>query len=105
MENPLFNIACGHALWAAIAKRPTGIFHLAGRDSVDRYQFALAVASAFGLDASLIKPVTSKAFPGIAARPKNTTFITTRMELELGVRPMSLREGLAAMKAAMTARS
>ena len=104
-ENPLYNISCGHALWAAIAKRPSGIFHLAGRDSVDRYQFALAVAEAFGLDESLVKPVTSKAFPGIAARPKNTTFLTTRMERELGVKPMGLREGLAAMKAAMSARA
>lgn len=104
-ENPLYNISCGQALWAAIAKRPAGIFHLAGRDSVNRYEFALAVASAFGLDASLVKPVTSKAFPGIAARPKNTTFVTTRMERVLGVKPMGLREGLAAMKAAMAAKA
>lgn len=104
-ENPLYSISCGHALWAVIAKRPSGIFHLAGRDKVDRHEFALAVADAFGLDRSLVKPVTSKAFPGIAARPKNTTFVTKRMERELGVRPMGLREGLAAMKAAMAARA
>lgn len=104
-ENPLYNISCGHALWAAIAKRPSGIFHLAGSDEVDRYQFALEVAEAFGLDKSLVKPVTSKIFPTIALRPKNTTFITKRMEQELGVRPMGLRAGLAAMKAAMAARA
>ncbi len=103
-ENPLYNISCGRALWAAIAKRPSGIFHLAGRDTVDRHQFALAIAEAFGLDKSLVKPVTSKTFPGIAPRPKNTAFVTKRMERELGVRPMGLREGLAAMKAAMAVR-
>jgi dTDP-4-dehydrorhamnose reductase len=104
-ENPLYNISCGHALWATIQKRPDGIFHLAGRDSVSRFAFARAVAETFGLDASLIKPVTSKAFPEIAPRPKNTTFITTRMSRELGVRPLSLAEGLSAMKAAMAARA
>lgn len=104
-ENPLYNISCGHALWAVIAKRPAGIFHLAGKDSVNRYQFAKEVARTFGLDAGLIRPVGSKAFPGIAARPRNTTFVTTRMEKELGVKPMTLREGLAAMKAAMSARA
>ena len=104
-ENPLYNISCGRALWAAIAKRPKGIIHLAGKDSVDRREFALAVAETFGLDASLVKGVTSKAFPGIAKRPKNTTFVTARMERELGVKPMGLREGLAAMKAAMAARA
>ncbi len=104
-ENPLYNISCGSALWAVIAKRPSGIFHLAGRDEVDRFEFALAVAEVFGLDKSLIRPVTSKSFPGLAARPKNTTFVTARMERELGVRPTGLREGLAAMKAARTARA
>ncbi len=104
-ENPLYNISCGHALWTVIAQRPSGIFHLAGRDEVNRFEFALAVAEAFGLDQSLLKPVTSTAFPGIAARPKNTAFVTARMESELGVKPMALSEGLAAMKAARTARA
>jgi dTDP-4-dehydrorhamnose reductase len=104
-ENPLYNIQCGHALWAAIRKRPEGVFHVAGKDAVNRYKFGQEVARAFGLDASLISRVTSKAFPGIAPRPRNTTFVTTRMERELGVKPMTLREGLTAMKAAMTARA
>lgn len=99
-ENPLYNVSCGRALWATIDKRPAGIFHLAGRDAVDRYRFALAVAETFGLDPSLVKPVTSAAFPDIAPRPRNTTFVTSRMEDELGVRPMTLHEGLSAMKAA-----
>jgi dTDP-4-dehydrorhamnose reductase len=104
-ENPLYNVSCGRALWAVVHKRPEGIFHLAGKDSVNRYQFAKEVARTFGLDASLVKAVTSKAFPGIAARPKNTTFVTTRMERELGVKPLTVREGLAEMKAAMSARA
>jgi dTDP-4-dehydrorhamnose reductase len=104
-ENPLYNISCGHALWAVISKRPKGIFHLAGKDSVNRYQFAKEVARTFGLDDALVKAVTSTAFPGIAARPRNTTFVTTRMEKELGAKPMALREGLTAMKAAMSTRA
>jgi dTDP-4-dehydrorhamnose reductase len=104
-ENPLYNISCGHALWAIIHKRSEGTFHLAGKDSVNRFQFAQEVARTFGLDASLIKRVSSNAFPEIAPRPKNTTFATTRMERELGVKPLTLREGLAAMKAAMSARA
>ncbi len=98
-ENPLYNISCGQALWAAIAKRPSGIIHLAGRDQVNRFEFALEVAETFGLDKSLIKEATSDAFPGLAARPPNTTFLTARMERELGISPTGLREGLLAMKA------
>ena len=97
-ENPLYNHQCGEALWAVVRKRPTGIFHLAGRDSVNRWQFGRKVAETFGLDASLIKRVSSSRFPSIAPRPKNTTFSVTRMEKELGVRALTLAEGLAAMK-------
>lgn len=104
-ENPLYNISCGHALWAVIRKRPEGLFHLAGKNRVNRYQFAKEVARTFGLDASLVKAVSSSSFPGIAPRPRDTTFATARMERELGVKPLTLREGLAAMKAAMSARA
>ncbi len=104
-ENPLYNLQCGRALWAVVAKRPAGVFHLAGRDRVNRWQFGRAVAETFGLDARLIKRVKSSAFPSIAPRPPDTTFVVARMEAELGVKAMTLREGLAAMKAAMTARA
>lgn len=102
-ENPLYNVSCARAVWAAVAKRPSGVFHLAGKDAVNRYQFALRLAAEFGLDASLITRVSSKAFPSIAPRPPDTTFDTARMRKVLGVKPMTLAEGLAAMKATMTA--
>jgi dTDP-4-dehydrorhamnose reductase len=104
-ENPLYNIQCGRALWAAAAKRPSGIFHLAGKDAVNRYELGLAVAEAFGLDGKLIKRVSSSRFAGIAPRPPNTTLSTRRMQRELGVKPVGVREGLRAMKAAMTVKA
>lgn len=103
-ENPLFNLQCGRALWAVLDKRPEGIFHLAGGERVDRFQFGVALAEVFGLDAGLIKPVTSGAFPGIARRPPDTTFVVERMARELGVAPMTVREGLTAMRAARAPR-
>jgi dTDP-4-dehydrorhamnose reductase len=102
-ENPLYNRQCGDALWAILRRKPSGFFHLAGRDSVNRWQFGLKVAAEFGLDAKLIKRVDSSRFPSIAARPKNTTFSVKRMEKELGVKALTLAEGLAAMRADMEA--
>lgn len=98
-ENPLYNIQCAAALWEIAGRKPTGIFHLAGRDTVNRYELALQVADVFGLDGSLVHPVGSDFFPSIAARPKNTSFDTTRMERELGVRPVTVADGLRDMKA------
>ena len=100
-ENPLYNIQCGEALWAMVRKKPSGVFHVAGKDTMNRWKFGLTLAKAFGLDAGLIKRVTSTRFPDIAKRPPNTTLSTRRMETELGVKPVSLLDGLTAMKAAM----
>lgn len=97
-ENPLYNHQCGRALWAVLKKRPGGIFHFAGKDRVNRYQFGLAVAKAFGLDGGLIKRVDSSRFPSIAKRPPDTTFDVRRMERELGVKALGLDEGLADMR-------
>ena len=72
----------------------TGIFHLAGRDVVSRYALALSIAKTFGLDEGLIHPVDSDFFTHIAPRPKNTSYTTHKMEIELGLTPLSLLEGL-----------
>lgn len=100
-ENPLFNQQCGRALWAILGARPAGVFHLAGADRIHRHAMGLKVAEVFGLDSSLITEVDSSHFPNIARRPKDTTFVTRRMERELGVSAMTLEEGLRAMKASM----
>ncbi|MBI5211313.1 MAG: SDR family oxidoreductase [Elusimicrobia bacterium] len=102
-ENPLFNIQCGRALWAAVRKKPRGVIHLAGKDVVNRYQFALKVASVFRLDCKLVQAVGSSFFPDIAPRPKNTALSTRRMQKDLGVAPMALEEGLMHMKRTMKA--
>jgi dTDP-4-dehydrorhamnose reductase len=103
-ENPLHNIQAASAVWRILEREVTGIIHLAGGEPVNRYQLALAVARAFELDASPIRPVPSSFFPHIAPRPRNTTLRTTRMERELGMSPSRLEEGLGSMVAAAGAR-
>lgn len=98
-ENPLYNLECGRALWAMVEKRPRGVFHLGGQTRVSRYELGLAVARVFGFDASLLERVDSSAFPELAPRPKDTTLSTARMEDELGLPAIPLKEGLADMKA------
>jgi dTDP-4-dehydrorhamnose reductase len=100
-ENPLYNIQCGQALWQIVNKRPGGVFHLAGQNMVNRFEFGQQVAATFGLDPDLLHSVNSSFFPDIAPRPSNTTFITDRMQNELGILPLSLAEGLLGMKASM----
>ncbi len=70
------------------------IYNIAGKDCISRYQLALKVADIFSLEKKLISPVKSSFFKTIAPRPKNTCFKTTKMEKELKVTPLSIREGL-----------
>ena len=96
-ENPLYNINAAHAIWAILDSDIGGVIHLAGRDVVSRYDFARMVARIFGLDETRIRPVPSASFPEIAPRPRNTSFVTTRMASEVGVPPLALEEGLQLM--------
>lgn len=98
-SKPLFVDQCARACWAVVIQRRSGVYHVAGADRVSLYEFALKVAEVFELEADLIKSVPSSYFPDIAPRPKDTSFITRKMETDLGVRPIGLIEGLRAMRA------
>lgn len=98
-SKPLPAWSCADVVWALIQQNRTGIYHAAGRDHISLYQFALLTAAVFGLDASLITPVPDSYFPEIAPRPQDTSFDTAKMETELGVKPVGVRDGLLKMKA------
>ena len=91
--------SCAEVIWEVIRQQRTGIYHAAGRDHLSLYQFALQVAEVFDLDTKLITPVPDSYFPEIAPRPKDTSFDTSKMESELGISTVGLKEGLARMKA------
>lgn len=97
-ENPLYNLQCGEVLWRIVERKLPGVLNVAGAETVNRYEFALKVATVFGLDGALVRPVDSSFFPDIAPRPRNTSFVTERMERELGIRPLTLEQGLKLMR-------
>ncbi len=72
----------------------TGLFHLSGRELVSIYDFALAVARVFDLDAALIHPTDGTHFKQVVARPPRTGFIILKAETELGFRPRTLEAAL-----------
>jgi len=99
-SKPLFAKSCAEVIWAAIHQNNQGIYHVAGRDHVSLYEFALTVAKIFVLDQSLIHPVPDSFFPELAPRPRDTSFNTTKVERELGILPLGLEDGLRQMKEA-----
>jgi dTDP-4-dehydrorhamnose reductase len=98
-SKPLPAWSCAEVVWEVIRQQRTGIYHVAGRDHLSLYQFALQVAEVFDLEARLITPVPDSYFPEIAPRPRDTSFDTSKMESELGINTIGVKEGLARMKA------
>jgi dTDP-4-dehydrorhamnose reductase len=98
LSKPLPSWSGAEVLWAIIQQNRTGIYHAAGQDHISLYRFALLTAEVFGLDAGLITPVPDSYFPEIAPRPQDTSFDTTKMETELGVKTVGVRDGLLKMK-------
>jgi dTDP-4-dehydrorhamnose reductase len=95
---PLYARNCAEVIWTIIAQNKIGIYHVAGADHMTLHQLALATAKVFGLDGTLIDPVPSSYFPEIAPRPKDTSFDTTKMETDLGIKAWSVRDGLMHMR-------
>lgn len=97
-NNHLWAGQAAEVIWKVIKKNISGVYNIAGADCISRYELALKVAKVFDLDSSLISPVSSDFFKNIAKRPKNTCFNTKKMEKQLGIKPLSVDEGLRLMR-------
>ena len=76
----------------------TGLYHVCGRETINRYDFALKVAQVFGLDGSLVDRIKTSDLAQPAPRPMVTGFVTLKAETELGVKLMDVKEGLTLLK-------
>ena len=96
--NPLLVNDCTDVIWKVVTLNKKGTYHVGGRDEMSRYEFACMTAKVFGFSENRIKPVKNSFFTGIAPRPRNTTYKTDKIQKELNVYPMGVREGLSRMK-------
>lgn len=98
-NNHLYAAQAAEVVWKIVKGNiKDDIYNIAGADCISRYDLVLKVAKVFGLDESLIAPVSSDFFKDIAKRPKNTCFKTLKMERELGIKPLTVDEGLRLMR-------
>jgi dTDP-4-dehydrorhamnose reductase len=97
-SKPLLNYSCANAIWKIIHENKLGVYNIAGADRVNVYQLITKAAEIFNLNKSLIIPVQQGYFNELTKRPCDTSFNTDKMEKELGIKPLSLDEGLSLMK-------
>ena len=96
--NPTLADDLAYAIVNAIELNRSGVYNIAGRDIVNRYEFALAVARIFGFDAGLITPIKTSVLRQPAARPLKSGLITLKAEVELGYKPSTVEQGLNVLK-------
>jgi dTDP-4-dehydrorhamnose reductase len=81
-------------IWQMVLHQSRGIYHLAGREIVDRYTFALKIAHVFELDAALIEPVATAQLQQRAPRPMKSGLVVQKAMNELGVSLSDVESGL-----------
>ena len=98
LGNPTLADDLAYGLIRAVELGRTGIYNIAGRDIVSRYEFALRIARTFKLDESLISPIKTAQLRQPAQRPLKSGLITLKAEVELGIHPSTIEQGLAVVK-------
>ena len=78
-----------------------GILHIAGRDWVSMYDFAVAIARTFQLDENLVQPLDSdsRARAGESSRPDLLGLDSAQTMRRLNLEHPGLAEGIAALRA------
>ncbi|MBI2676116.1 MAG: SDR family oxidoreductase [Candidatus Aenigmarchaeota archaeon] len=80
-----------------IEKNLSGTYHVAGKERISKYDFAIRAADFFGLDRSLIKEGDIKKWETEARRPVDTSLDCSRIQ-KTGISLPSLEESLRLMK-------
>ena len=80
-----------------IGKNANGIYHTAGPDFVNRYDFAIKIAEVFNKDQNLIKKKTSDKL-NLPAKRANCNLDSSRAEKKTGMKFLGIEDGLKEMR-------
>lgn len=103
--SPTLDSSLAEMIIEVIERGLTGVFHLSGASRVSRYDFAKAVAFAFGLDNALIKPVTADSMNWTAKRPADSSLDVSKAASVLHQKPIEIGEAMVRLRLAMNGAS
>ncbi|MBZ0264002.1 dTDP-4-dehydrorhamnose reductase [bacterium] len=83
-----------NAVVQAVKLRQGGVYHVAGKDILDRYRFTQKIAAAYNLDPSLISPIKTKELNQDAPRPLDGGLIVDKAERDLKIRLRTAEEAI-----------
>lgn len=82
----------------ALDKKTTGVFNVSSSQLLSVFEIAEQIAETFGLDKSLLKPISSKILSQRAKRPAKTGFDLTKTNEVLDLYPKTFKEDLQRFK-------
>ena len=91
---PLWVNDLSRILFAMLENSLSGLYHVVGSQAIDKYQFGLAVARRFGLEESLISPLSVEASSLTAKRSHNLSLSVHKLSTDLGCEIPSFSTGL-----------
>ena len=77
-----------------LSPKHNGIYHICGGETMNVADIAYRTAAYFGLDASLIEPVTTEEMNEATPRPLYSPMSTQKAGMDLGYQPSPFEEGL-----------
>lgn len=92
--NPTMADDLAFAILKLVERGCSGVYHVSGPESLDRFSFARKIAVIFGFDPGMIGPTTSREIGQSANRPPESTFITLKVESECDYRLSGVEQGL-----------
>jgi dTDP-4-dehydrorhamnose reductase len=96
--SPTFIDDIVNAIKSIIEFKKEGVYNIAGKEILTRYDFTLRIADYFKLDKNLILPIVTKELNQPAPRPLKSGLIILKAETELGYSPRSLEDTFEIMK-------
>jgi len=98
INNPTFIDDLVQGVNKIIEFRKTGIYNIGGKEFLSRFDFTIRIAEFFNLNKNLITPITTDELKQPARRPLKSGLLILKAETELGYKPHTITESLAAMK-------
>ncbi len=98
INNPNFIDDLVQAIAKSVEFKKTGLYHIGGKEFLDRYEFSMKIADFFDLDKSLIEPIVTSELNQAAKRPLRSGLVTLKAETELGYKPHSVEDTFMLMK-------
>lgn len=97
-NNPVLAEDLAEGIRLLIAQSGYGVYHMAGEDYLNRYEFARAVARVFEFDEWRVQPITTAELKQKAPRPMKGGLRIDKAKADLGYQPRSITQALKFLK-------